>query len=69
VFLEGKDLPLSIEDWARVAHLLGDAIGPILHFLKVQAVADAPLPPPAPAPRTPARRRAAAAKKVRAPRS
>jgi hypothetical protein len=63
-FLKGKDLPLAVEDWARVAHSLGDAIGPILRFLKAQAVADAPLPSPSPPPRKPARRRAAARKKV-----
>jgi hypothetical protein len=64
VFLKGKDLPLSVEDWAQVAHSLGDAIGPILHFLKAEAVADGPVASVAPAPRKPARRRAAARKKV-----
>jgi hypothetical protein len=71
VFLKGKDLPLSVEEWAHIAHSLGDAIGPILHFLKTLGAADAPLTSaaPAPRPRTPARRRAPARKKVPAPRS
>jgi hypothetical protein len=34
VFLKGKDLPLAIEGWSRVAHELGQHVGPILDFLK-----------------------------------
>jgi len=34
VFLKGKDLPLAIEGWTRVAHSLGEHIGPILNFLR-----------------------------------
>jgi hypothetical protein len=29
-----RALPLAVEGWSRVAHALGDAVGPILAFLK-----------------------------------
>jgi hypothetical protein len=34
VFLKGKDLPMAIEGWTRVAHSLGEHIGPLLNFLR-----------------------------------